>query len=158
VAALATKVVVIFHPYKGTDFRVTFYVAAGVVDPSDAGIQAVIAAINGVTRAVAIQIEVSAASGITATASTTGAYISEDKAQFNFSDESSHAHIYKVPGLKPVILLADTETIDPAGTGVPTFTAAILANARGRGGADVTTLVSAHRTENRKRLKSGPRT
>lgn len=155
-AVLATKVSVTYKPKYGPNFGVHFYVAAGIVDPNNAAVQAIVVAINNVTRAVAIEIELTQINALVASAVVGANYVSEDKAQFNFTDEDSKAHNYKLPGPLASIFEANKELVDLTNVDVIAWRAAIETYARGRGGADVGTLISAHRTENRKRLKTAP--
>lgn len=154
---MVTRVTVIYKPFSGSDFRVNFYVAGAVVDPNNAALQAIVSAINGVTRAVAVQIELTVINDVADTAVVGAAYVSEDKAQFTYVDDGGHPHNYKVPGILAALLEANKETVDLTAPAVITYNTAMLANARGRGGADITTLVSATRRENRKLLKSASR-
>lgn len=153
---MVTRVTVIYRPFNGADFRINFYVAGAVVDPTNAAIQAILTAINGVTRAVAIEIELTVINDVADTAVIGAVYVSEDKAQFSYADEGGHSHNYKVPGPLAAIFEANRERVDLTNAQVITFNTEMLANARGRGGTDVTLLTSAVRRENRKRLKSAP--
>lgn len=152
-AAVSTRVHVIFHPLKGLDFAVVFHVAGAIVDPTNAGVQAIIAAINSVTSAVAIEISLSVVHENAGSVTIGAVYVSEDKAQFRGVDDDGQAHTYKIPGLITTILNADKETIDLTNADVIVYTAAVTANALGPGGVAVTAVTEGHRTENRKKLK-----
>lgn len=151
-----TKVTVIYSPLHGVDFRMSFYVNGAVTDPLDTAIQAIITKLNAVTRAYGIELELTVMHNVAASPTAGAAYVSEDKGQFVFTDANGKAHNYKVPGIKAAILDGNKETINQAATGVPAYITAVTTYARGRGGADVTTLISATRRENRKRLKTAP--
>jgi len=151
-----TRVSLVYHPLWGVDFRMSFYVPGAVVDPTDATIQAIITKLNAITRAVAIEIELTVIHAVTASATVGAAYVSEDKAQFSFTDENGKSHNYKVPGPKASIIDTNKENIKLTDADVIAYKSAVLTYARGRGGADVTVLVAATRRENRKRLKSAP--
>lgn len=145
-----------YSPKWGPDFIVRFYVAAGIVDPNNAGVQAIVTAINACTRAVALQIELTQINVLEAAAVSGAYYGSEDKAQFNAMDVDSKAHNYKVPGILASLLDDNQETIDPEAPFVEDVVAALNTYAKGRGGADITGIGSIHRMRNRKPLKSAP--
>jgi len=151
-----TRVTAVFNPLHGVDFRMNFYVNGVVTDPTDPAIAAILAALNGVTRAVGIEIVLTVIHDVAASPVIGAAYVSEDKGQFVFTDEDGKPHNYKVPGIKASLLDANKETINLADSLVDAYTDAVLTYATGRGGADVTTLISGTRRENRKRLKSAP--
>lgn len=153
-AASATRVKVTYQAYGFLEFTVTFYVAGGIVNPNDATIQAIITAINAVTRAVAIRIELSASEGHAVTATASATYVNEDKAEFVFQgDADGLAHTFKVPGLHPAILATDNENID-ATAGLPlAYVAAVAANALDADGGSLTAPTKGRRRAARKQLK-----
>lgn len=151
-AALCTRVKVTWRDRYGQQATVIFHIAPGVINPSDGRILAIIAALEAACRAKAVRIELSQISGIVGSASAGVAYVSQDKALMNGIDGDGQAHNWKVPSLKPSILLADKETIDMTNASVTAYVAAVLAGAQGRGGAAITAVTDGHRTMG-KRLK-----
>lgn len=155
-ASLATRVTVVFDPQWGPQFAVRFHVAPGIIDPNNAGIQAIVTAINALTRAIALTIELSQVDAIAGSPVMSADYISEDKAAFKALDGDGQAHNYRIPGPTAAIFLANKETIDMTNLDVVAFVAAVTANALGRGGVPITTIPVGFRAENRKKLKSAP--
>lgn len=152
-AANATKVTVIYKPKRGPQFAVIFHVAGTVINPNDAGVQAIVTAINAVTRAVALEITLSAAHENTATATAAAPYTSGDKGLFLFKDENEIAHNLKVPGIKAAEVSADTESIDITAGAPKTFADAIVAHAVTPGSGAISHATSARRAMNRKPIK-----
>lgn len=152
-AAASTRVKVTYSGPYGTEFSVTFYVAPGIVDPTDPTIQAIVTTINALTNAVAIRIEVSAVNPHSVTPTTSQVYVNEDKGQFVFIDDQATPHNFKVPGIKPsIVSSADKETIPGTGV-VATFLAAVAANAVGPGQSALTAPTQGKRRAARKSLK-----
>jgi hypothetical protein len=156
VAALATRVTVVFDPKWGPQFAVRFHVAPGIVDPNNAGIQAIVTAINALTRSIALTIELSAVDAIAGSPTASATYIAEDKAAFKALDADGQVHNYRVPGPMASIFNADKETVNFAAGGVGSFISRMLAAALGRGGVPITSIPNGFRAENRKMLKSAP--
>jgi hypothetical protein len=152
-AANATKVTVIYKPKRGPQFAVIFHVAGTVLDPNNAGIQAIVTALNSVTRAIAIEITLSASEAITASATSAAAYTSGDKGFFIFKDENQIAHNLKVPGIMASLVSADSESIDITSGAPKTFADAIVAHAKTPGDGDIVVAESARRSMNRKPIK-----
>jgi hypothetical protein len=153
VAVVATKVHVVFQPIKNPTFVVVFHVAGAVVDPADARIAAILAAINSVTRAAAIEISLSLVHQNSGSVTPSAPYVSQDKALFVGQDVDGQAHNFKVPGLLSTILSANKEDIDITIVPASTYVTAVIANALGPGGVAVSSVTRANRIENRKRLK-----
>ena len=147
-----TKVTVTFKFLFSLEGTVSFYVAPGIVDPNDATIQAIVAAINALTRGIPIRIEVSASNPIVATATTSQVYVNEDKAEFVFNSDSGKAHTFKLPGLKPSILASNKEDIPGTGL-VGTFLDALATAALDADGGVLTAPLGGKRRTSRKTLK-----
>jgi hypothetical protein len=154
VAAASTKVHVIFTPKHGLSFAIVFHVPGAVVDPNDAGIQAIVAAINALTRAVSIEITLSVVHNVVSSAAAGASFQSIDKAFFPALDADGSAHNFKVPGLKAAILLTDDETVDMTNALVTTYVGAVTTHAKSPGNVAVTTLLNGRRNANRKLLKT----
>jgi len=127
-AAPATRVTVTYNTIYNIEFKVSFYVGPGVVDPNNAAVQAIVTAINNVTRAVAIRIELTASSPNTVTATANAVYVNEDKLEFVFQGAES-AHTFKLPGLDPSLLEDDDETVDCTAGDPAAYVAAVMAGA-----------------------------
>ena len=152
-AAASTRIKVTFAGPYSTEFTVTFYVAPGIVDPNDAGVQAIVAAINALTNAIAIRIEISASAPHAVTPTTSQVYVNEDKAQFTFVDPEGVPHNFKLPGIKSTLVsTSDRITIPVTGT-VATFTGAVAAHALGPNGGALTAPPVGERRAARKSLK-----
>ena len=152
-AANSTRVKATFRSRYGLEFSCTFYVSAGIVDPNDAGVQAIVAALNALTTAVCFRIEISSAEPHAVTPTSSSVYVNEDKAEFVFSGDGGTAHTFKVPALKPSILGSDHETINTT-AGLPlAFVVAVANNAQGAGGETLTAPTVGHRRASRKTLK-----
>jgi hypothetical protein len=152
-AALSTRVTVTFVTRFGFEARVVFYVPAGIVDPTDATITAIVAAIQALTAAYGLRIEVSAVAPHAATPTAASTYVNEDKAEFVFPGQGGVAHTFKVPALKASILESDNETIDATAGAAATFVAAVASGAQGIGGETLTAPTVGHRRAARKTLK-----
>ncbi len=152
-AALSTRVKVIFRDRYGHEAAIVFHVAAGVIDPNSATVQAIVTALNNCVNSRAVQIELSQVASISATATAAAVYVNQDKAQFNGLDGDAQAHVWKIPGpLASVFSSSDHETlILTAGPG-NAYMLAVIAGAQGRGGSPILTINSGHRTMG-KRLK-----
>lgn len=151
-AAPSTRVKVTFATSVGFEFTVTFHVAAGIVDPNNAAIQAIVAAINALTGGYGLRIEITAASGAAVTPTSSAVFVNEDKAEFTFLDAGAQAHTFKLPGPKTTIV--DTNGLSIPGTGaVATFLNAVAANARGPAGETLTRPTNGERRASRKSLK-----
>lgn len=151
--AAATRVTVTWGDRYGNHARIVFYMAPGIVDPTDADVQAVVAAINYFCRASALTIELSQVEGLVDTPGT-GAYANvEDKMITSFLDASNAPHNWKIPGIKAALLLTDNETLDAANATVITWTSAVLANALGSNGEPLSSFSGGHRSINRKLTK-----
>lgn len=153
-ASLATRVTVTFHPKWGRAFGVVFHVAPGIVDPNAAPVQAILAAINACTNAVALKIELSQVVEFEGDATAAADYVNEDKGFFQFVDEDGQAHNFRVPGIKPALLSANQETIALSGV-AGAYADAVVANALGVNGATITAAIRAYRRESRKLIKQG---
>jgi len=152
-----TMVHVVFHPKWGPDFQMVFHIKGIVLDPTDSNLQAVISAINSVTRAVAIEISLSVIHENTGSPTSAAIYVNEDKMRLKGLDEEGNPHNWQLPSLDDSLLDDNQETIDIAVPPASDLVAAITTYARSPGGTNVTTVTNAYRTENRKRLKSGVR-
>lgn len=152
-AAASTRVKVTYQGPYSTEFSVTFYVAPGIVDPNNATIQAIVTAINAITCAVALRIEISASNPHAITPVSSPTYVNEDKGQFVFLDGEGVPHNFKLPGIAPAyISTSDNETIPGAGP-VATFLAAVASNAKGPNGGALTAPAQGQRRASRKQLK-----
>jgi hypothetical protein len=152
-ASASTRVKVTFQGPYALEFSVTFYVAAGIVDPTDAGVQAIVAAINALTNAVAIRIEISASAPHAVTPTTAQIYVNEDKGQFVFLDPEGVPHNFKLPAIKNTLVSStDNETIVSTGA-VATFLAAVSGHAIGPNGGALTAPPEGKRRASRKQLK-----
>lgn len=138
----------------GNEARLVFHVAAGIIDPSDATIQAIVAAINACCNPVGLTIELSQVNAVVASAVSGANYVSTDKALFPALDQDGQPHNFKVPGLKPSILVPNSDNIDFTNVDVIAYVAAVTGNAIGRGGATITTLNYGYRTASRKPIKN----
>jgi hypothetical protein len=152
-AAASTKVNIIFKPKRGPHFSVIFHVPGAVVDPNDAGIQAILAALNALTRAVAIEITLSVSHENTATATAAAPYTSGDKFLLITKDVDDIAHNFKLPGLKTSIVAPDTESVDITAGVAKTFADAIVAHAVTPGNTAIAHAISGRRAMNRKPIK-----
>lgn len=130
-----------------------FHVAAGIVDPNNGNIQAVVAAVNAICNPVGLKLELSQVSSFSGTATAGVPYVMQDKAQLNFLDEDGQPHNFKIPGPNSAIFVDGGKSIDLADTDVAAFITAVTGGATGRGGAEITSVTSGHRSTNRKRLK-----
>jgi len=151
--ALSTRVTICYQDRYGFKWCIGFHVDNTVVDPDDAKIVAVIAAINILTRAVNITVELSKVNAPAGAATSLASYVNEDKGFFRFTDEDGSPHSYKIPSLVPGILDANTESITSSNVLVLAYTNAVKTYAQGRGSASIQVFVSAYRKENRKLLK-----
>lgn len=150
-----TTVHVVFRPKWGPDFQMLFHIKGIVLDPTDANLQLVISAINAVTRAVAIEIALSVTKENTGSPTASVNYVNEDKAFVKALDAEGQAHNFKIPSLLSTLLGTDKETVNIA-TGVGSdYATALTTYARSPGGSHITSVPSAYRTENRKRIKAG---
>jgi hypothetical protein len=131
-------------------------VAAGIIDPNNAGIQAIVTAINALTRSVALTIELSAVDAIEGSPTVSAAYIAEDKAAFKALDADGQVHNYRVPGPKQTIFLTNKETVNMSDSSVTDVVSRITSTVIGRGGVAITSVPNGFRAENRKMLKSAP--
>ena len=138
----------------GNEARLVFHVAPGIVDPTDATIQAIVNAINAVCNPVGLTIELSQVNAVVATAVSGADYVSEDKGLFPALDQDGQPHNFKVPGIKPSILVTNSDTIDFTNVDVIAYVSAVTANAIGRGGATITSLNYGYRTASRKPIKN----
>jgi hypothetical protein len=153
-AALSTRVTVTFRDRYANEMRLIFHVAAGIVDPSNATVQAIVTAINSCCNPVGLSIELSQVNAVEGTAVIGADYVATDKAVFPAIDQDGQPHNFKVPSLKPAILAADGVSVDFTNVDVLAYQAAVLASAQGRNGADITTLNTGYRTASRKPLKN----
>ncbi len=152
-AALSTKVTVTFVTRFGFEARVSFYVAPGITDPNSPTIQAIVTAIQALTAAYGLRIEISAVAPHLATATAASTYVNEDKAEFIFGGQGGAAHTFKVPALKSTLLAADNETIDASAGPANAFVVAVAANAQGIGGETLSAPAVGKRRAARKTLK-----
>lgn len=153
-AALATRVTVTMRDRYGNEARVVFHVAPGIVDPTNANIQAIVTAINACCNPVGLTIELSQVNAVVATAVGGSAYVSTDKGLFPALDQDGQPHNFKVPGIKPSILIPNSDQIDFTNANVITYRAAVTGSAIGRGGATITSLNYGYRTASRKPIKN----
>lgn len=152
-AGLSTRVKCTFRTFSGLEFTCTFFVSNEVVDPTDGRVQAIVAAINALTRAVCFRIEITRSNPHAVTPVSAAAYVNEDKAEFTFTGEGGLAHTYKIPGLKPTILNADKETINCFAGVANSFVVYMAGHAQGAGGESLTAPTVAYRRAARKTLK-----
>ena len=152
-AAVSTRVTVTMKDRYGNSVAYVFHVAAGIVDPTDARIMAIVNAVNAFCNPVGLFIELSQVNVPVGTATAGAVYISTDKALFPALDDSGQPHNYKVPGLKPSILQANSDSIDMTNANVITYHDAVVAWAMGPGNVRVQTMLHGYRTANRKPLK-----
>lgn len=151
--AAATRVTVTWGDRYGNHARIVFYMAPGIVDPTDGDVQAVITAINYFLRASALTIELSQVEGLVDTAGT-GAYANvEDKMITSFLDSSNAPHNWKIPGIKAALLATDKETLLVGDATVDAWIAAVIANAMGSNGEPIASFSGGHRSINRKLTK-----
>jgi hypothetical protein len=153
VAALCTRVKVTWKDRYGQQASVVFHVAAGIVNPDNVGVQAIIVALEAAMRAKALKIELSQVNAVTGSATSGVNYVMQDKALFRFTDQDGQAHNWKIPGPGSGIFSTDDETVLPADSDVAAYISAVTTHAKGRGGANITTFTSGYRTTSRKRLK-----
>lgn len=151
--ALATRVKVVYGDVHGNHAAIVFHVAPGIVDPNNAAVQAIVAAINGVINAVDLTIELSQVNAIAGSATSGVAPRMIDKAAMTALDVDGQPHNYRIPGPNSGIFLPDNETVDLTGPDIGTWIGAVTGHAIGPGGATVTSVVKGHRTTNRKVLK-----
>lgn len=152
-AALSTRVTVTFRDRYSNECKVIFHIAAGIVDPNNATVQAIVNAINATCNPVGLSIELSQVEAVAGSAVVGADYINEDKGLFPALDQDGQPHNYKVPGIKPSILQVNSDNIDFTNVDVIAYQSAVTANAIGRGGASITTLNYGYRTQNRKPIK-----
>lgn len=152
-AAEATRVKVTYRTFYDIEFTVTFYVAPGIVDPNNGSVQAIVTAINAITRAVAIRIELSASNPHSVTATAGAIYVNEDKGEFVFQGPAG-AHTFKLPGPDPSFVSStDNETIDASSGAVGDFVAAVAEFAFDANGGVITAPTEGRRRAARKALK-----
>jgi hypothetical protein len=151
-AAPSTKVKATFITSFGLEFTIAFHVPAGIVDPNDAGVQAIIAAVAALTSGFPVRVVLSVSAPHAVTATSSQIYVNEDKGEFIFVDDGAQAHTFKLPAPKTSIVGTDKETIDGTGA-VGTFLAAVAANALGPSGEAIEAPLGGMRRASRKSLK-----
>src|SRR6266403_1104187 len=152
-ASASTTVTVICKPKRGPRFSIVFHVPGAVLDPNDAGVQAVVFAINLAIRAVALEITLSSSHENTASATSAADYTSGDKGLFILKDVDDIAHNFKVPGIKSSLVSADAESIDITSGAPKTLMDALLAHAVTPGDGAIAHATSARRAMKRKPIK-----
>ena len=152
-AGLSTRVKCTFRTFSDLEFSVTFFVSNEVIDPTDTRVQAIVTAINALTRAVCFRIEITRGNPHAVTPTSAAFYVNEDKAEFTFTGEGGLAHTYKIPGLKPTILNSDRETINCFLSVQNAFVTYMSSHAQGAGGETLTAPTVAYRRAARKTLK-----
>lgn len=153
--AATTRVDVLLSMKWGPSGKLTFYVDASVVSPSDPIILGLIAVLEDICRGSPIQLTISLSAAPSASVTTGVAYVSEDKALFRFKDDDGVGHAYKIPGFLAAILQSDKETVNNGNALVIAYKNAVLTNAKTRNNEAITVYVSGHRIENRKPIKKG---
>jgi hypothetical protein len=154
VAALSTRVTVTLQDRYKNEIRIVFHVAAGIVDPNDATVQAVVTAINNCINPVGLHVELTQVDAVTGSGIVGADYVCTDKAVFPALDEDGQPHNFKVPALLPSILEADGVTVDMANADVVAYVEAVTTNAQGRNGVAITAMNSGYRWASRKPLKN----
>lgn len=152
--ALATRVTVTYEDRYKNSVRVVFHVAAGIVDPNNAVIQAIVAAINACVNPIGLTIELTQVDVVVGTPVIGASYISTDKVLWIGLDENNQPHNWKVPGPDPVIFLPNDDNVDPANAAVIAYKAAVVANAKTRNNGAISVVTTGYRTASRKPLKN----
>ncbi|MBC7790876.1 MAG: hypothetical protein H7Z74_13085 [Anaerolineae bacterium] len=118
-----------------------------VIDPDDASILAVVAAINSACAAKGISIELTQITYASATPGS-GATICEDKAVMVVPDDSGEKHIFKLPAPKvggSTIFEADNATLDKTDAAIIALSASLVTYGKGRSGDALTPILKGHR-------------
>lgn len=147
---MITRVTLTYRDRYGRSAIIRFHVDGVIVDPNDPDIAAVVSAINAITRAVCITIEISIVDTYTGTAGT-GPTVAQDKALLVTKDDEDDNHLFRVPGPKlavgTTIFLSDNVTVDLANASVAALSASIATNAKSTAGGSLTAIREGHRTE-----------
>lgn len=151
--AAATRVTVTWADRFGNSARVVFHLAAGIVDPSDAAVIAVVNLLKYFTKCVGLTIEISQVDNLVDTPGTTAYANVEDKMITTFLDEASGPHNWKIPGIKTTLLETDHETLDKTNATVIAWYGAVLTNAVGPNGEPLSSFSGGHRSINRRMSK-----
>lgn len=152
-AGTATSLVTItWADRHGNHVQVKFHVDAAIIDPSNALIQSVVTAINAMTHAIGLTIEISKGTTFSNTPGT-GPFVVEDKAILVSHDLEGNPHTWKLPAPLDTDFESDNETVDVTAGAVGSLSSMIQANARSQQGGALTLLLKGHRTTSRKPLK-----
>jgi len=154
VAAASTRVTITAQDRYKNEIRIVFHVAAGIVDPNNAAVQAVVTAINNCINPVGLHIELTQVNAVAGSAVVGADYVATDKAVFPALDEDGQTHNYKVPSILATIVDDDGVSIDMANADVAAYVAAVTTNAQGRNGVAITAINSGYRWASRKPLKN----
>lgn len=145
---MATRVTLTFLTRYGLKFTCRFYVPGTVVDPTDALITDIVAAINAACACVGVSIEISKNTNYAGSAGT-GATNCTDKAVLIVPDDTGENHIFKVPAPKVAtantIFEDDNATLDLADVNVLALSTAIDTYGRGKSGDGLKTISKGHR-------------
>jgi len=145
---MATRVTVTFMTRYGVSFTCRFYVPASVVDPDDAIILAVVAAINDACACVGFRIEITQGGSFVQSPGS-GPTVCEDKAVIIVPDDSGEAHTFKLPAPKLAggtsIFETDGATLDLADASVAALSTALATYGYGASGDNLTPIKKGHR-------------
>ena len=153
-AAASTRVTLTVRDRFLNEARIIFHVAAGIIDPNNAVIQAIVSAINAAINPVGIYVELTQVNAVTATATSGADYVAEDKVIFPAIDEDGQPHNFKVPAPIPTIFLDDGYNVDVTNADVVAYIGAVKDNAVGRNAVEITVLTTGYRWASRKALKA----
>jgi hypothetical protein len=149
-----TRVTVVFSPKYGPNFSTYFHIPGIVLDPSDPAVQAVVTVLNARLAAIALSITLSVFAINDVSATSAVSYVNEDKALVEFLDDAGEPHNFRVPGILESLVSIGKEIIPIDGvTLMEAYRDAVLGNALGPGGSEITSIIGAHRIENRFPLK-----